>query len=170
MDAWGDTVPDVEIRQIAPQYVAYVPHTGPYETVSKAWGQLYRSLFFRMHLGGARTRLIGVCYDNPKQTMPEEIRYEACATVPTDYRPGRGLRTRLLPGGTYAVTQHKGPYIEVDRIYDALYGLWLPRSGFTLGEGPSLEFYLNDPRKVAPQELLTDVCVPVRLPRPMRLN
>lgn len=169
-DIAADIAAAVTIRQISPMYIAYVPHVGPYETVSKAWGVLYRSLFFRMHLGGEKTQLIGVCYDDPKQTEAAKIRYEACATVSPGYRAGRGLRTRMLPGGTYAVAQHKGPYIEVGRIYDALYAQWLPHSGFALRGEPSLEFYLNDPRKVAPQDLLTDVCVPVRISHPSLLN
>ena len=57
--------------------------------------------------------------------------------------------------------RHKGPYAEMHKAYQWLYGQWLPKSGRQLRDAVMFEEYLNNPRDVAPAELLTDIHMPL---------
>jgi len=56
---------------------------------------------------------------------------------------------------------YKGPYSGLAAAYRHLYGVWLPESGEEPSNAPPFEVYLNNPRDTAPEDLLTDVCVPL---------
>ena len=66
-----------------------------------------------------------------------------------------------VPDGRMAVMHYKGPYAGLKAAYDYLYGEWLPKLGEEMREAPSYEVYLNDPTDTAPDDLLTDICVPI---------
>ena len=65
----------------------------------------------------------------------------------------------LLRGGTMAKTVHKGPYEACEPTYNALFE-WIQKNGKRI-IGPTREVYLNDPREVPPEELLTEIYAPV---------
>lgn len=64
-----------------------------------------------------------------------------------------------LPGGKMANIVHKGPYEDCTPTYEKLYA-WLEENNKKL-IGPTREVYLNDPRKVPPEEILTDIYAPI---------
>jgi len=58
---------------------------------------------------------------------------------------------------------HHGPYERLGETYAALFGQWLPANGREPGGAScSYEIYLNDPNSTPPEELLTEVCVPLK--------
>ena len=71
------------------------------------------------------------------------------------------FRSQLRPG-RYAVLNYKGPYSDMQAVYQWLYGSWLPASGQEADDAPVFEEYLNNPRDTAPTELLTDIYLPLR--------
>jgi AraC family transcriptional regulator len=151
---------DVEIKCVEPIRVAFVRHVGPYNEVREAWEKLCT------HLGAAglltgETKFIGVCYDDPEVTPPEKIRYDACITVDESFEAKSEVGVRMLAGGEYAVTTYIGPYDQLGKTYAKFFGQWLPNSGRELRSGPFLEFYLNDPEKIDPEDLLTDIYAPL---------
>jgi len=46
--------------------------------------------------------------------------------------------------------------------YRWLFGVWLPGSGYQEEDAPTFEVYLNDPRDTSPQDLLTDIHLPLK--------
>jgi AraC family transcriptional regulator len=68
---------------------------------------------------------------------------------------------QTIGGGDYAVTTHAGPYEKLAETYATLCGQAVPAHGRELRAGPSLEFYRNNPRDTAPEDLRTDIYVPV---------
>jgi AraC family transcriptional regulator len=57
--------------------------------------------------------------------------------------------------------QHHGPYATLGSAYEWLYGKWLPQSGEEPRNAPPIELYVNDPRTTAPDQLRTDVRLPL---------
>lgn len=45
--------------------------------------------------------------------------------------------------------------------YQWLYGQWLVQSGFEAANSPVFEEYLNNPRGTPPEQLLTDIYLPL---------
>jgi AraC family transcriptional regulator len=68
---------------------------------------------------------------------------------------------QTLEGGDYAVVTHRGPYEELGKVWSWLFGVWLPSSGRELRHAPPFEISLNSPMNTPPQELLTDIYVPL---------
>lgn len=157
----GAIAMDVTIERRKPLRVAYARATGPYtQSSTEAWNKL-------MALGGPKglfrpgARYFGVGHDDPSTTAPELIRYDACVSVGPEVEPEGELGVMELPGGDYAVARHKGPYEEMEKSYMWLYGVWLPQSGREPAPGPGYEEYLNSPENTPPQELLTEISLPL---------
>ncbi len=70
------------------------------------------------------------------------------------------IPTYILPGGRMAHVIHKGPYEACEPTYLALFA-WIEKRDLTIC-GPVREMYPNDPRTVPPEEIITDIYVPVR--------
>jgi AraC family transcriptional regulator len=151
---------DVELKTSGPIRIAFVRHVGPYDKVGPAWDRLM-DWVGRECLFGPDVRFLGVCWDDPDVTPPDRLRYDACVTVDASIQPAADVGVRLLRGGRYAMTLHEGPYTRLNETYAALIGHWLPDHGYTPGDPPSLEFYLNDPNSTAPDDLLTEVWMPI---------
>lgn len=84
---------------------------------------------------------------------------EVCVPIARTISETDEVKCYELPGGTMAKIAHKGPYEECGPTYERLF-LWLEENGRKLS-GPIREAYLNDPREVAPQEILTIIYAPI---------
>lgn len=150
----------VEIRHVEPMRVAFMRHVGPYSQCGATWGRFMAWAGSNGLLGPAAL-FIGICHDDPDVTPSERIRYDACVTVGEDFEPQGEVGIQTIPGGEYAVTTHEGPYDTLGETYARLCGEWAPRSGREFRSAPCFEVYLNDPESEAPEDLLTDVYVPL---------
>ena len=84
---------------------------------------------------------------------------EVCVPILKKIPESEKVKCYELPGGTMAKIIHKGPYEECGQTYEKLF-LWLEENDRKLS-GPIREAYLNDPREVAPQEILTFIFAPI---------
>lgn len=150
----------VEIKTVEPMRVAFLRHVGPYNQCARVWDRFLTRMGAEGFLGPG-TSIIGLCHDDPDVTPPEKTRYDACITVGEDFQPTGDVGVQVIPGGEYAVTTHFGPYDKLGETYAKLLGQWAPRSGRMIGSGPCLEVYLNDPEGTDPEDLLTDVYMPL---------
>lgn len=85
---------------------------------------------------------------------------EMCVPVPAGtVLPDGPVRYREIAGGTVAATVHQGPYQEISPAYHVVTG-WIEENGRAAAGAPR-EIYLNDPRTVTPDDLLTEVQFPI---------
>lgn len=152
---------DVTVQNFEAMTVASVRHTGPYTESGKAWKALCGNPNVCKTFG-PDSKFIGICYDNPDVTDDDKIRYDACVSVAEVEEFGGGVVTQTIDAGQYAVYVHKGSFDGLADTYHKLYGEWLPTSGHEPANGPCLEIYLNDPEKTPPEELLTEIRIPVK--------
>jgi effector-binding domain-containing protein len=54
---------------------------------------------------------------------------------------------------------HHGPYEACEPTYERLFA-WISDKGLQI-TGPIREIYLNDPRVVSPEQILTEILAPV---------
>ena len=135
-------------------------HVGPYEQVGRVWGQLC-GFVASAGLMGTSARMFGLSYDDPEVTAPEKLRYDACVEMLGELEVEAPFHVQEVRGGEYAVAVHEGPYENLARTYEAIFGVWLPASGRELSKDPCVEIYLNDPGSTPAEELRTEVCVPL---------
>jgi AraC family transcriptional regulator len=154
---------EVRVDTLPPRRVAFLRHVGPYQAVGPTFGRLAgwagpRGLF------GPGTLMLGICHDDPDVTPADKIRYDCCITVDDRFQPEGEVGVQTVAGGEYAVLTHRGPYERLNESYRWLYGTWLPTSGREPGHAPPFEVYRNSPGDVAPEDLLTEICVPLAPP------
>ncbi|MFC6444134.1 AraC family transcriptional regulator [Shinella zoogloeoides] len=152
---------DVAVTTLPEQRLLCIPHSGSYMGIGKAFEALYGALFSR-NIFQPDMRMIGLFLDDPELVAEEKLRSFACVTAGADIPAEAPLVSRTLAGGDYAVLRHKGPYANMGAAYRWLYGTWLPASGRSIRDEVMFEAYLNNPRDVPPNELLTEICLPLQ--------
>jgi len=151
---------EATIKTIPPRRVAFVRHVGPYNECGPAWSKLCMRLGAEGRLGPG-VEFVGLSHDDPDVTPPDKLRYDACVAVDDDYEPAGEIGVQVIAGGEYAMTTHHGPYDRLNETYAELCGQWIPHRERTIRAAPCFEIYLNDPESTPPEELLTDIHIPL---------
>jgi DNA gyrase inhibitor GyrI len=105
--------------------------------------------------------VFGIAYDDPTVTTPDKLRYDAALVIPENVASEGDVGVQTIQGGKYAVTTHCGPHEAFGETYARFCGEWLPLSGLELLAAPALEFYRNSPHDTPPDQLLTDIYMPL---------
>jgi len=161
-DETGAAIMNVRIETLPQRRIIRVRETGPYmESAERAWKILCdwagpKGLF------GPNTLLAGIGHDDPSITPAEKIRYDAAITVDREVALEPPVVADVLAGGDYAIITHQGPYQKLEDSYKVIMGQWLPQSGREFRESPTYEVYRNDPATTAPEDLLTDIHIPLK--------
>lgn len=152
---------DVTIRRFPAQSLVTLAHRGSYMSIGKAFEQLIGILCARQQFN-PEGRMVGLYLDDPEAVAERDLRSYAGLTEPTTSEIAPPLEAVVLEAGECAVLRHKGPYADMRFAYRWLYGEWLRTSGREVADRPVFEIYVNNPREVAPTELLTEICLPLR--------
>lgn len=149
----------VEIRECPPMRIACVTHKGPATEIGKAFDQL---MTWAAPKGLAQPESLGVAVylSDMATTPPSEQIALAGLTVDDVVAGDETVEIFKVRGGAYAVLTHKGPYATLGQAYDALFA-WLSTSARTPAHAPCVEVNLNDPRRTAPEDLLTEIRLPL---------
>jgi AraC family transcriptional regulator len=157
INTFGDKKMTVKIEENIPdQRVIALRHTGAYDQIGAAFGQLAARGF---EVLGA----IAIYYDDPETTPESELRSDACAIIPEDFTPSDSdLRVVTVTGGRYAVHTYMGDYSGLGTAWGKFMGEWFPTSGQKMDfSRPCLEVYVNDCDKVPVEEVRTDLYQPI---------
>jgi hypothetical protein len=145
---------DVSLREEPAQALLFVEGTTPAELHVPYGRELASALLARLDRLGRRQIGPVVCVMPP---APDDMLILQMGTPIVD--PPAGEPILMLPAGAVVATRHVGPYEEI--------GL-AEHTGRAFGEeqgltpaGPLREVYRNDPARVAPEALETDVLLPV---------
>lgn len=101
-------------------------------------------------------------YPDPVE-VGEEARFDAGAIFVDGYEPDapEGIAYQTLPGGRWAVFRHVGPYDTLWQTWQAALRDWLPNSGEEMRDAIPFEDYVDDASKTDPEELRTDIYIPI---------
>lgn len=163
---------NVQIKRFSPILVAAVRHTGPYEESGPAWERLCGALAAGGMLSGASVAY-GVSYDNPDITSPQKCRMDACVSLPPHLaetsaelyflRKHEEIFLRHVGGKQeYAALLVRGSYALLHPAYRSLFGMWFPQSEREPFNDPGFEIYWNSPHTTPEEELLTEICIPLK--------
>jgi AraC family transcriptional regulator len=111
----------------------------------------------------ASSKSLGIVYDNPETTAPQDFRFDICGSVieAVPENP-QNIINKQIPAGRCAVVQHKGSHERIGEAAYYLYRNWLPESGEELRDFPLFFHYLNLGADIPEQDLLTDVYLPLK--------
>jgi len=160
MTYWKNISLEVTLVERPAMNVACVRHVGHYRECGKAWEKLC-SWAGPLGLLQPDMQRIGVCYSDPDITPADKIMYDACLEITQPVQGNDVVTIKTLEGGSYAQAIHCGPYDTVSETYSQLCGQWLPQHGYRIASEPSFEVYLNAPGTTAPEDLRTEIHVPL---------
>ena len=117
------------------------------------------------HLQSKILSWLGQMPDEPNVTPAEEQRYHAGVFFKKNFEPKRFMINEVergvIPSGKWAIFRAVGPYELLWQTWSAAFRDWLPASGYALGQASPYEVYVNDPQVVRPEDVITDVYLPV---------
>ena len=156
----------VDVMEIPDMVVAYIRHIGPYKGDTALFSDLFNRLFTwagaRNLLRFPETKVIAVYHDDPDLTDESKLRTSVCITVPEETPVDGEVGKMTVPGGRYAVGHFEIDADEYEQAWNALYGSWLPGSGYQPDDRPPFELYLNDPNEHPEHKHIVDIYLPVK--------
>ena len=154
--------PEMSVKKTMPFTVVYLEKKGPYNETGTAMDELFALMKKKnVEFAGAP---MGMYYDDPEKVKPEETRYEVMCPFKGEFAGDEELKVKEIPSQEIASTIYVGPYEECMSTYKKLFG-WIEEKKL-VPAGPIIEKYLNNPKEVKPEELKTEICVPV-MPMPV---
>ncbi len=157
--------PAVRIEDVPPLRVAYVKHMKGYED-SAGIGEAFETLFCwagPRGFMGPEARVLGVSLDSPDVTPKDKCRYYACVVVNDRAEPDGRVGLMTLRSGKYAVGRFSGGAGIFRKAYEAMYGGWLPKSGWQPDDAPAFESYVGEPSGTEKRpHFVFDLYVPVK--------
>lgn len=148
---------EAKVQDITPFTYACLECTGPYTQMGAKISQFIGE-FFKQKLVPAGS-MVGVYLNSPSKVKPEELKWHVGFIVAKDAVVAAPLTKAEYGFTKAAVIIHTGPYEKVGETYDKVMK-FVAASGLAVA-GPVLEKYLNNPMMVKPEELKTEVIVPV---------
>jgi effector-binding domain-containing protein len=147
------------IKQIEPFAYCCLAHKGPMTDISNVIGRLMQEMQGQNLFATIQGPMIGVYYNSPDEVQPSELSWEIGFIVTPQASPLAPLSKKIWEYPTVAATVHTGPYENVSDTIARLID-WIKDQGYTVA-GPILERYLNNPTEVKPEELKTEIWIPV---------
>jgi len=152
---------EVSVVNVDPQVVVGMWKRGTYEEI----GPMIAKVCKYAEASGAqiRGRPAFICHETPREVVRanEEASADVEVVIPVA-KPVQGqddITCYELPGGQMARIVHKGPYEKCAAAYRKLFE-WIAENHKKV-VGPIREVYLNDPRQVPPEEILTEIYAPI---------
>jgi len=152
---------NVDITTLKDIPIAFIRHTGAYTEIGPVFERIVGWAVTNGHMRDD-TMTLGRYYDDPQSVTVDQLRSDACITVPEDSKTEKDIERGIVPGGLYAKAQFKGPYTGLQNAYNFLYGTWMPSSGREAANAPSMEIYINSPWDTPPEKLLTEIYIPLK--------
>jgi len=156
----------VEVKDIPEMTIAYIRHIGPYEGDAELFGRLFEKLMMwagpRGLIRPPETKIMTVYYDNPDITDKDKLRVDAYISVPEDTQVDGEIGKSKIPAGKYAIAHFEVKTEQFGDAWNAVYGGWLPESGYQPADGPCFEMYYNDHREHPEGKHIFDIGVPVK--------
>jgi len=143
----------IDLNEI--QLVGY-SHKGDYMKIGSVFEKLIMNANIQNVLSND-SRFFGVYYDDPQSVAEDKLRSMACLTADIPQSLDAELERFLIPAGKYVTVLFKGPYPELERPYNWLFGEWIPNNNLEIADFPPFEEYLNNPKETPPSELLTRI-------------
>lgn len=151
----------ITIEKRSPVRVAVCEHRGDHMRAGETAGKLIgwaKSRNYPVYDGGGYC----IAYNDPDTTNKEDFRADFCLDVENCQIDGEGIQEKTISGGRYAVYRLYGSHEKIRDAVMAIYKEWLPQSGEELRDMPLIFQYHNYEMNVAPADLITDICVPIK--------
>ncbi len=147
----------IQVTRIPAQLALAVSKHVTMHGIAAGMGEGFDTLM--RHAAATGAQLAGPAFTLYPEMPAEEFTFLVCIPVAPGAVAGEGVDLHELPATEAATLLYRGPYDEMEPSWKRLMA-WVDQSGRHPG-GPPREVYLNEPGAVAPEELLTELVVPL---------
>jgi AraC family transcriptional regulator len=151
---------DIEIREQPAFRLVSESHRGDYQFLGRTISQLHARMALRDMLEEEMSP-IAVLHDDPFLVPEPELRSDIGFVIAPEVKLPEGFDEVEIAASRCAVLHFKGPIVGLFEAYQYLYGQWVPNNGVELSDAPIYAMILEDPREVSPNELRTEICLPL---------
>lgn len=136
------------VKHIPSFPIAYIRHIGSYDkNIGCAWKTIM-SWARKNNLVTDSSIRLSYSWDSPDITPDGKLRYDACISLPSEnvddlLQTEDPVSFRIIEGGKYLVFPFNGTVTQLSAFYDNVYGDFLPRSSFRLGEAPGYRVHFE---------------------------
>ena len=153
---------DIEVREQPSFRLVADSHRGDYQYLGRTISQLHARISLRdIELQNGHAISAAVLHDDPMLVSETELRSDIGFFIAEDIDLPEGFDEVRIAPSRCAVLHFVGPYVGLLEAYHYLYGHWVPNNGFELSDHPIYAMILEDPRGVSPNDLRTDICLPL---------
>ncbi len=150
----------IEIVDAPARRLLSMPHRGPYAGIGATFGRLADQLA-ETGLRGQAGELVAIYLDDPEATPPGALRAHAGVTVSEKAPCPPGLHEVRAPGGRCAKLRVTGPHVLLADAHRRILDAVGAAEDMEPADAPVFEVYRNTPRNAAPEDLVTDILVPL---------
>lgn len=153
---------EITIIHVPPQQVIGIKKTGTYQLIPELLMKVYEfTVEKKIIIAGMPTAIY-------HETSPDAVReanekgtaiVEAVWPVSGTLKGSGEIKVYELPGGNMVRTLHRGPYETLESTYLTLFS-WIEKRHLQI-TGPIREMYYNNPNEVKPEEIMTEIMIPV---------
>jgi effector-binding domain-containing protein len=152
----------VKIQKVEPFAYFCLKHKGPFSDMQEVIQRLMlESQTQNVFPSGP---LMGIYYSSPEQVKPDQMEWEVGFPVTPHALVQPPLEYKEWNFTEVAVSTHKGPYEKAGETIAKMME-WMGANGYEAA-GPVMERYMDmDPEETKPQDLTTEIWIPVKSSR-----
>lgn len=151
--------PFASIKEVPPFAYCCIVHTGPISDMTSVIGQLIQAMQEQNIFSTIRGPMVAVYYNALTPADSPDLSWEVGFIVTEQTMPQAPLVKKVWSHNTVAAATHVGPYQQIGETLEKLMAC-VGAQGYA-ADNPLLERYLNSPMQVKPQELRTEIWIPV---------
>lgn len=151
-----------KIISIPDKKVCCISVVGKYgsEATYKAWDEL-GDFVTKNKIVGWRPDIFAVYYDDPDIVGIDSCATDLCIVTKKNFKEEGRIKTKTITGGKFVVFRYKGSYNYLWELYNSIYKDWVLFSNIKLRDLPSIEKYLNFSHNTKPENLVTEIYIPI---------
>jgi AraC family transcriptional regulator len=143
----------------------FIEYRGDYKDIAaieEVGNQLY-AYAHEKHILNDRSIFMTEIVDDSGISESIHLRYNLAFILetPINFVPDGHYRIKKHKHQKYAKFVYQGPHQGVFEFYDRIYALWMLDVGLELKDLPTLEFYPNYNEHTPPEEMITEIYIPV---------
>lgn len=154
-----------EVEELPDLGMLYLEYQGTYENIDaiRAMGDQLGKYVAKKNLLTKNTIFMAEILDDEQITESFRCRYRIGIILyePLSFEPEGLFQVKLVKAQKYAKFLHKGSYESSYETYQRIYAQWFTDVQLEFVDRPTLEFFLNDERNTTPENLLTEIYIPI---------
>lgn len=148
---------EIKLKIVEEHQVASISHEGLVEEMGEIIGEL--AGWIKQKRLKITQPPFAVYYTSPTEVPPEKMQSEIGIPFQGDTNGDERVKIKIMPKHKILSAIHKGPYAEIGSVYAEMMQ-HIIENGYEMIGAPR-EAYINTPREVPDNELLTEVVFPV---------